>query len=144
MIFKRYQRVIGNIILAVMIFASLAPTVSHALTHFTGNPTFTQQICSSNGDKLVIQVKTTMGKQLQTELPRVANSSVVDDFSKHFAHCPFCTHSAVDAVIPEPSQLILAKLEADAHQLALLPIISPASPRNLLPASQAPPKSTNN
>jgi len=100
MFFRRYKSAVSKIILSVMIFASLAPTVSHALALFTGNQSFTQKICISNGtDKqnsvVVIQVKTTMGQKLATEIslkPTFTNQTAPASIEKHFEHCPFCLH----------------------------------------------------
>lgn len=143
MFFKRYQRVTSYIIMMVMLFASFAPTVSHALALATGNQSFTQQICSSDGKTVTIQVKTTMGKQLATEIPLTATQPV-DGFAQHFKHCPFCTQLHAQAVIPSLHLPILAKLEAEAHRIARSTKPVFVSNLSLPPPSQAPPTLSNN
>jgi hypothetical protein len=143
MFFKHYQRVTSHIIMMVMLFASFAPTVSHALVLFTGNQSFTQQICNSNGDTVIIQVKTTMGKQLATELPLTTTQNV-DSFEQHFEHCPFCTNLYAQATLPSIHLPILAKLEGQAHRIARSTTPDFVSYFSLPPPSQAPPKSFKN
>jgi hypothetical protein len=127
--------------LAVMLFVSLAPSVSHALASWTGNASFVQKICTSDGKKVVIQVKTTMGKQLSTELnlkPTV--NSEIDD--RHVAHCAFCSSPQTQDALPVPaSSLIIQVLESQAWQVAVS-AVPPAHQRfELSPPSQAPPNS---
>lgn len=138
MFFKHHQRVTSYIIMMVMLFASFAPTISHALVLFTGNQSFTQQICSSDGKTVTIQVKTTMGKQLATAIPLTATQAV-DSFEQHFKHCPFCKELQAQAVIPSLQLPILAKLEAEAHRIvrSTKPVFVPNL--SLPPPSQAPP-----
>jgi Protein of unknown function (DUF2946) len=143
MFFKRYQRVTSYIIMMVMLFASFVPTVSHALVLFAGNQSFTQQICSSDGKTVTIQVKTTMGKQLATEIPLTATQPV-DSFDQHFKHCPFCTQLHAQAVIPTLHLPILAKLEAEAYRVARSTKPVFVSNLSLPPPSQAPPTLSNN
>lgn len=77
----------------VMIFASLAPTVSHALVSMTGNQSFSQKVCTTSGNTIVIQVKTTLGKQQATALP--VKGTAQQTAENHFEHCPFCmSHSS--------------------------------------------------
>ncbi len=81
----------------VMIFASLAPAVSHALVSFTGNPSFTQKICTTSGNPILIQVKTTLGQQLATELP--VKGLPKQTAENHFEHCPFCLSHGANALL---------------------------------------------
>lgn len=130
--------------MAVMVFASLAPTVSHALVTLTGNKAFTQQICTSNGTKVVIQVKTTMGQQLATELTLNSNLPKPQTTENHFEHCPFCTnpHSTVD--LPKASDLIIQTLAVEAQKIAEQAVVAVAFQPYLTPPSQAPPQFSSN
>ena len=143
MFFGRYKLAVSKIILSVMVFASLAPTVSHALVLFTGNQAFTQQICTSNGTKVVIQVKTTMGQQLATELtlnPSFTNQTSPESIEKHFEHCPFCTNLHMDVVLAKPHDLILAKLAIDAQKADIHEKLNGFFQAHFTPPSQAPPQ----
>lgn len=142
MFFKRYKLLISKLIMVVMLFASLAPSVSHALVFLTGNQAFTQTICSSNGSKVVIQVKTTMGKQLATEL-NVAGSSIPKATDSHFEHCPYCASQQNVAFLPITNTLIIAALTAEAQIIAERSVVAVASQPHPTPPSQAPPAHSN-
>ncbi len=122
---RRHQSFISKIILIVMMFASMAPTVSHALASMTGNRAFLQKICTSNGDKVVIQVKTTMGKQLTTEFslkPAFDRTADSQNSGNHFEHCPFCMSHA-SAVFPttyNPTLVVIdeGRFYLQSHYLA--------------------------
>lgn len=129
--------------MAVMVFASVAPTVSHALVSLTGNKAFTQQICTSNGAKVVIQVKTTMGKQLATELT-IANKPTSQTTEDHFEHCPFCANPHSTVYLPKANDLIIQTLEAEAQTIAEHAVVAVAFQPYLSPPSQAPPQFSSN
>lgn len=129
--------------MAMMVFASLAPTVSHALVNLTGNKAFTQQICTSNGAKVVIQVKTTMGKQLATELP-IAGKSTSQTTENHFEHCPFCANPHSTVYLPIANDFIIQTLEAEAHTIAEYAVVAVTFQPYLTPPSQAPPQFSSN
>jgi len=95
MFLKRYQRVFSYITMIVMLFASIAPSVSHALAKVAGERSFIQEVCNSKGEKVVIQVTTTMGKQLSTEFPVSKDSNKSNTAEHHFKHCPFCLNPGV-------------------------------------------------
>ena len=130
--------------MAMMVFASLAPTVSHALVNLTGNKAFTQQVCTSNGTKVVIQVKTTMGKQLATELTLSSIPSKPQTAQNHFEHCPFCVNPHSTAYLPKANDLIIQTLEVEAHALAEHAVVAVAFQPYLTPPSQAPPQFSSN
>lgn len=129
--------------MAVMVFASLVPTVSHALVNLTGNKAFTQKICTSNGSKVVIQVKTTKGKQLATELT-IANKPTSQATEDHFEHCPFCANPHSTVYLPKANDLIIQTLEAEAQTIAEHAVVAVAFQPYLIPPSQAPPKFSSN
>jgi hypothetical protein len=132
---------ISRLMVVMMLFVSLSPAVSHALVSWTGNASFAQKICTSDGKKLVIQVKTTMGKQLSTELNLKSTvNSETDD--RHVAHCAFCSSPQTQDVLPVPaSSLIIQVLESQAWQVAVSAVIPVYQRFELSPPSQAPPNS---
>lgn len=118
---RSLQQIMSKISLLVMVFASLAPTVSYALASHS-NPNLFQEICSANGAKkiVVLQVLTTKGNQLATAFdikPQANESSPASrTMGMHFEHCPFCS-SHID-VIQTPnlsSALFVAELNAYQH-----------------------------
>ena len=137
MLSKRLFRLVHFIALLAIFFASVAPSISHALAAQNNINSFAQEVCTSTGEKVVIQVITTKGKQLATEftLTKTAPKSM----SMHFEHCPFCGSAATAASLPASNALIIAKLEAAAQQLAEYsrPIV--VSHSYVSPPSQAPP-----
>ena len=137
MLSKRLFRFVHFIALLAIFFASVAPSISHALAAQNNSNSFAQEVCTSTGEKVVIQVITTKGKQLATEftVTKVAPKSM----SMHLEHCPFCGNAATAASLPASNALIIAKLEATAQQLAEYsrPIV--VSHSYVSPPSQAPP-----
>lgn len=138
--FKFNTTFISRLMLAVMLFVSLAPAVSQALASWTGNQSFVQKICTSDGKKVVIQVKTTMGKQLSTELNvKPSIKSVNDD--RHLAHCVFCSNPPTQDAIPNTIPFIMQVLEAQAWQVTASAVTPVYQHLELLPPSQGPPNS---
>lgn len=125
----------------VMVFASLAPSISQALVTFTGNQSFSQKICTTSGNTIVIQVKTTLGKQLATELP--IKSLPNQTAENHFEHCPFCANPQTAYALPSLNALIIQTLEVEAQAIAehAAPLV--AYQPFLAPPSQAPPHISN-
>lgn len=114
--------------MAVMLFVSFAPTISHGLVVLTGNPSFSQSICGSNGRVIRIQVKTIMGKQIVAEFTKtlLTTSPKSQTADNHFAHCPFCLNHNTGALPPtDNSDLVFSssgKFYLQAYYLA--PILS--------------------
>lgn len=102
--------------LIAMVFASLAPSVSHALAGQGSAASFMQEICGTGGKKLYIKVVTTQGKQFQASFdikPDKQSTSI----SQHMTHCPFC-HAGVadiDLTIPNPAFALYLLAVADAQ-----------------------------
>ena len=131
----------------VMLFASLAPGISHALVSVTGNPSFTQKICVSKGSnavvtQIVIKVKTTMGHALFTEFnsEQSLQTSNLHTVENHFAHCPFCANLHLDASLAKPHDLIVAKLAIEAQKADAHIILNGFLQPHFTPPSQAPPQ----
>ncbi len=137
MLSKRLFRFVHCIALFAIFFASVAPSISHALAAQNNTNRFAQEVCTSTGEKVVIQVITTKGKQLATEF--VVSKSSPKTMPMHLEHCPFCGSAATAVSFPATNALIIAQLEATAQQLAqyATPVVS--SHQHKLPPSQAPP-----
>ncbi len=127
----------NKIALFAIIFASLAPSISHALQANNGAG-FVQEVCTTSGNKITIQVLTSQGQQLTTELS-VTTQQPTKNISKHLEHCPFCASHAVAAGLPNGNLEIIALLEITAQKVAKY--VTPASTSRYYktPPSQAPP-----
>lgn len=115
---------VHKVALFAIVFASLAPSVSHALA--SQQQGFMQAICGVGGQKLYIQVITTQGQQLQASLDTKPGSQPAS-ISLHMQHCPFCHAGVADVVIPNrnPSfALFLAQQEAEQAFNYQAPVIS--------------------
>lgn len=140
-LFRKLFRWINKIALFAIVFASLAPSISHALA-VANNTSFAQEVCSTNGTKITIQVVTTKGQQLVTELPAQTSEKAPTGLHHHLQHCPFCANPSINAAIQTPHAPIVAILAAQAqhiavNSLAVLPRFSA-----LTPPAQAPPNFT--
>lgn len=137
MLSKKLFRFIHHIALFAIIFASVAPSISHALAAQNNSNSFMQEVCTSTGEKVVIQVVTTKGKQLATEF--VVSKSSPKTMSMHLEHCPFCSNSIATTSLPTSSSLIIALLAATAQQIAQYTAPVVVSRPYVSPPSQAPP-----
>lgn len=132
------QRWIARLAIMAMLLVSLVPTLSLAFPMQSGK-SFVQEVCSTQGNKLVIQVITTQGKQLSTLIDYKPSQKPVS-LSHHLNHCPFC-HMAIDQVmLPgySPAYILFQQTQAD---IALSAYQVPAVPRVYYTAhlSRAPP-----
>lgn len=113
MLTQKLLRLTSKIAMFLVMFASLAPSVSHALAAQNNSASFLQEVCSSNGTKkIIIQILTTQGKQLATVLDSKAPAdNTPASFSHHMEHCPFCSAGAANVAIAPVSAwiLVLAK-----------------------------------
>lgn len=138
MLSKRLYRFIHHIALFAIVFASIAPSISHALAAQNNGNSFTQEVCTSTGEKVVIQVLTTKGKQLATEF--VVSKSSPKTIAIHLEHCPFCSNGVASVSLPASNTLIIAVLTATAHQIAQYATPAVVSRPYVSPPSQAPPQ----
>ena len=121
-----------------IVFASLAPSISHAITAQNGKNSFTQEICSSNGKKISIQVQTTKGQQLSVDFA-LKQSPEPKNIAMHLEHCPFCGSHFSAVALPAGNSVIIAQLTASA-QLAVeyaVPVFT--NHTYVSPPAQAPP-----
>lgn len=108
--FKRSQkRLVSFIAIAAVIFASLAPTISHALEINKGNKTLFQEVCSAQGIKLIPSALADVADQKQ-------NDSQPNKMAMHMEHCPYCFSHAGSVGLPASSTaLFLAEINAVEH-----------------------------
>jgi Protein of unknown function (DUF2946) len=138
MLSQKLFKFFNTIALVAIVFASLAPSISHAL-QANNSEGFAQEVCTTTGEKITIQVLTTKGQQLSTELPAQTSEKQPAGIQHHLQHCPFCANPSTDAVLQAPHAPIIAILTAQAQQIsattqAVLPRFSV-----LPPPAQAPP-----
>lgn len=140
MLSKKLFRFMHHIALCAMLFASFAPSISHALAAKQGNNSFTQEICGRNGKPITIKVFTTQGQQLVVDLG-AKNPNVPTGIGHHLDHCPFCANPSVDTAITAPHAPIVRLLTAQAEkQAAITPTVFSRF-YTLPPPAQAPPTS---
>lgn len=145
MLSKKLFRWVNNFALFAIVFASFAPSISHALAA-ANNTSFAQEVCTTNGTKITIQVLTTKGQQLATELPALSSEDKTQSSEKaptgiqhHLQHCPFCANPSTDEAIQVHHVPIVAILAAQTEkQAAVAPVVF-TSFSSLPPPSQAPP-----
>ena len=135
---QKIFKLISKIALCAIVFASLAPSISHALAAKSGT-SFAQEICTSNGQKISIQVITNLGQQLTTELSVKNNEQPNKNISLHLEHCPFCASHVVAAGLHSTHLEITARLEITAQKAAKYAAPVLASCHHKTPPSQAPP-----
>ena len=139
MLSQNLFKFLNKIALLAIVFASFAPSISHALA-VNSSASFAQEVCTTSGSKITIQVLTTKGQQLATELPAQASESKSPTgIQHHLQHCPFCANPSTDAVIQAPHAPIVAILAAQAQQLAAITQTNFSSFSALPPPAQAPP-----
>lgn len=135
-IFKK----INTVALFAIVFASLAPSISHALAAKQGVNSFVQEICSTNGEIITIQVVTSQGNKLDTQLDTEqklpANSKT---FISHLNHCPFCNNPNTHNGLEPTSNFVIAALQRHSEQLEFVAATLTVSFTTLPPPAQAPP-----
>ncbi|AKR44554.1 hypothetical protein ACJ67_03550 [Methylophilus sp. TWE2] len=124
-------------LMAIML-AALMPTLTLAFP-MQGGKTFVQEVCSSQGSKLVIQVITTQGKLRSTLIDYQPSQKPVS-LSHHLNHCPFCQMALDQVTIPShsPAYILFQKTQATiALSEYQAPVVSSFYPTAHL--SRAPP-----
>jgi Protein of unknown function (DUF2946) len=137
---QKLFRCIARIALLAMTFASLAPSISHALAAQQAKLGFLQQICATDGKKVTIQVTTSKGQKIAAEFAiKAPVESTPTSIQHHLQHCPFCSAGAAAAVLPSNNAVIIAQLEISAQKIAQY--ATPVLVNNTYntPPSQAPP-----
>ena len=135
---KKLFSLMHRIALFAIIFASLAPSISHAIAAQNGTNSFTQEICASSGKKISIQVQTTKGQQLSVDFS-IKQAPKSQNIVMHLEHCPFCGGHFIAAALPAGNSVIIAELTATAQKSAEYAVPIFASHSYNLPPAQAPP-----
>ena len=138
MLSKKLFRLMHKIALFAIVFASLAPSVSHAIAAQNGTNSFIQEICSSGGKKISIQVQTSKGQQLFVDFA-VKQSAQPKNIAMHLEHCPFCGGHFSAAALPASNTVIIAQLALTAQKAAEYAVPVFASHSYVSPPAQAPP-----
>jgi Protein of unknown function (DUF2946) len=139
MLSKKLFRWVHKIALFAIIFASFAPSISHALAAQNGvNSSFAQEICTSNGKKISINVQTTKGQQFSVEFA-VKQSPQPKSMAMHLEHCPFCASPVFAADLPNNQLSIIGLLEVTAQKTALYAVPFYVNYTHKTPPAQAPP-----
>ena len=138
MLSKKLFRLMHKIALFAIVFASLAPSVSHAIAAQNGTNSFIQEICSSGGKKISIQVQTSKGQQLLVDFA-VKQSAQPKNIAMHLEHCPFCAGHFAAATLPASNTVIIAQLALTAQKAAEYAEPVFASHSYVSPPAQAPP-----
>jgi len=112
MVTRRFQRWVARMALMAIMLAALVPTLSLAFP-MQGGKTFVQEVCSSQGGKLVIQVLTTQGQWRATLIDYQPSQKPVS-LSHHLNHCPFCQMAMDDIVMPSHSPAYVLFQQAQA------------------------------
>ena len=142
MISKKLFSLMQKIALFAIVFASLAPSISHAIAAQNGTNNFTQEVCSASGKKISIQVQTSKGQQLFVDFAvkqSAQQSTPPKNIAMHLEHCPFCGgHFSVTA-LPASNAIIIAQLALTAQNAAEYAVPVFASHSYVSPPAQAPP-----
>ena len=138
MLLKKLFSLMHKIALFAIVFASLAPSISHAIAAQNGTNSFTQEICSSSGKKISIQVQTTKGQQLSVDFA-LKQSPEPKSIVMHLEHCPFCGGHFSTAALPAGNSVIIAQLILTAQKAAEYAVPVFASHTYASPPAQAPP-----
>jgi Protein of unknown function (DUF2946) len=104
MFMRVHNKAVSWIAIAAMLFASLAPSISHAFAAKDASQTLWQEICSVQGAK---QIASNLGNPTQ-------NGPEQNNMGMHFEHCPYCFSHAGSVGLPAvaPITLFLAVLNS--------------------------------
>lgn len=124
--------------LVAIMLTALVPTLSLAFPMQSGK-TFLQEVCSTQGNKLLVPVVTTQGKQLSTLIDFKPSQKPVS-LSHHLDHCPFC-HMAMDELTLPPHNPAFVLFQQVQATLALSDYRAPVAASTYPTAhpSRAPP-----
>lgn len=129
-----------KVALFAIVFASLAPSISHALASQQAINSFSQAICTTDGEIITIQVLTSKGQQLSTTFSAEERTPSSGSILNHLNHCPFCSNSATSVSIEPPQTTMFVLLAAKAQHLAISTQVVLTRLSVLPPPAQAPPQ----
>jgi hypothetical protein len=126
----RTKRLASLIAIMAVVFASLAPSISHAFPAKNKQANVLQELCSAQGAKRFVAVDLAVDTQKAPSQNQVA---------MHFEHCPYCTmHAGSVAMTPSSITLFLAEINAIEHIQTDAQAL-PSSFYQVTPPSHAPP-----
>jgi hypothetical protein len=127
----RYAKRLSTwIAILAVVFASLAPSISHALAANNNQTSLLQELCSAQGTKRFIAVDLTVDTQ---------KSPSQNGAAMHFEHCPFCaSHAGTVAITASSIALFLSEINAAEH-IQIDAQVFPTSFYQVSPPSHAPP-----
>ena len=138
MLSKKLFSLMHKVALFAILFASLAPSISHAIAAQNGTNSFTQEICASNGKKISIQVQITKGQQLSVD-SALKQSPEPKNIVMHLEHCPFCGGHFSAVALPTGNAVIITQLALTAQKVAEYAVPVFVSHPYVSPPAQAPP-----
>jgi Protein of unknown function (DUF2946) len=102
----KFQRWMARMALLAIMLAALVPTLSLAFPMQAGK-SFVQDVCSSQGGKLVIQQLPTLLDLKPTQKPA--------SLGHHLNHCPFCQMAMDDVAMPahSPAYVLFQHIQAE-------------------------------
>ena len=142
MLSKKLFGLMHKIALFAIVFASLAPSISHAIAAQNGTNSFIQEICSNGGKKISIQVQTSKGQQLFVDFAVIQSaqqSTQPKNITMRLEHCPFCGGHFSALALPASNFVIIAQLTFTAQKVAEYAVPFFASHSYVLPPAKAPP-----
>ena len=126
----RTKRLASLIAIMAVVFASLAPSISHAFPAKNNQANVLQELCSAQGVKRFVAVDLAVDTQKAPSQNQAA---------MHFEHCPYCaTHAGSVAITVSPIALLLAEINAVEH-IPTYAVALPLSFYQVTPPSHAPP-----
>ena len=111
-----------RIALLAIVFASLVPSISHALAGQGSTSSFMQEVCGVAGKKVFIQVITTQGNKIETSL-NINTSGKSKTINQHINHCPFCHTGVSDIAVHDYNPAFTAYLEAQENAVRIDDIV---------------------
>ncbi len=97
-----------------LVFATLAPGISHALAAAKGQSSLWMEICTAAGAKLVNLADLSKDASDSVSPVAPANDSAPvapESGSMHFEHCPFCFTHAASFALPPAAVMALPLLD---------------------------------
>ena len=130
MLISHAKKFTSWIVILAVVFASIAPSISHAFPVENNQATLLQQLCSAQGAKRFIAVDLAVNTQKAPSQNQAA---------MHFEHCPYCaTHACNVAITTTPIALFLAQINATEH-IQKNALVLPSAFYLISPPSHAPP-----
>jgi len=138
--FDKYKKLISKCALFLVAFMSLAPSISHAMqSTSSGDTLFFQEVCTSGGEVISIQVVTKSGQELSINLNANNQTTQSSSVISHFNHCPFCINPGGLFHIYATNQFNFTKLVGLEKVSDFNQVVVYQTPKYLYPPSMASP-----